>query len=82
MDGHDKTPPDGEELLQRATKHLGQSVYPLIRVLRCTVDGSGGKLTVLLEGSLPSFYLKQTAQEVLMRHGIPVKNRVSVLVKS
>lgn len=41
------------------------------------VDFEGPQL--VLSGRLPSFYLKQQAQEALRRFGVPIENRIEVI---
>lgn len=52
-----------EELRHAATAVLRSSGYGLLRSLECEVNGG----VVTISGVLPSFYLKQLAQALLLR---------------
>jgi hypothetical protein len=63
-------------LLLTATRVLRASGYGHVRDLRCAVAAG----VVTLSGIVPSYYLKQVAQEAVLRldHVREVKNRVNV----
>ncbi len=51
-------------LVRAARRRLHVAPYPSIRNVSCESGGAG---TLVLRGQLPSFYLKQFAQEVVAR---------------
>jgi osmotically-inducible protein OsmY len=66
-----------EPLREAATRALHDSGYPVLRTVRCDVAADGA---LVLAGVVPSFYLLQIAQTLLMR--VPgvraVRNRMEV----
>ncbi|MEN0110615.1 MAG: BON domain-containing protein [Planctomycetota bacterium] len=50
-----------ELILHEATDRLGQSSHLFLRHVECRVEGDA----LCLDGKVPSFYLKQTAQSLL-----------------
>jgi osmotically-inducible protein OsmY len=68
---------DSDQVLQIKVNHLlASSPYALLRKLQCEVNEG----MVTLYGSVPSFFLKQMAQEAILRLGEVrrVKNQVEV----
>lgn len=67
-------PESEDDLLARAEQELKNSLIKAIADLNCEVkDGK-----ILITGNVATYYLKQMAQEKLIRIGIPVENRVVV----
>jgi len=58
-----RTEKDNGSAMAAANACLRSSAYPPLRGVRCTVDGGA----VVLSGSVPSFYLKQLAQEMVRK---------------
>ena len=75
----DKPSPDPQASLQAvAERALRSGPYPALKKLSC--DYRGGVL--VLRGCLPSYYLKQIAQEVVAHqfdHGGRLENRIEVV---
>jgi hypothetical protein len=63
-----------EEVVAKAKLLLASSSHYELRLLSCSVKGR----FIVLTGTLPSFYLKQVAQETLMSEKILVRNEVQV----
>ena len=63
--------------VDQAADRLGASSHLFLRHVRCRLDGD----TLLLDGKVPSFYLKQTAQSLLSTiDGVErVENRLQVV---
>ena len=57
---------DGDNLCGRAVLVLRSSVYHPLRLVRVEVDGGA---VITLRGTVPSFYLKQMAQEAVRALG-------------
>ena len=57
-------------------KYFHESPYPALREVRCTFSDGIARL----DGALPSFYLKQLAQEIVKQHEVvrEVHNHISV----
>jgi hypothetical protein len=66
---------DDDDLATRAEGHLRTSIYPELRVIYC--DSHEG--TLVLRGRVPSYYLKQLAQEAV-RSIEGLKSIVNVVV--
>lgn len=67
-------PESEDDLLARAEQELKNSLIKAIAGLKCEIkDGK-----ILITGNVATYYLKQMAQEKLIRIGIPVENRVVV----
>lgn len=65
------------ELVERATTRLSESSHLFLRHVRCRLDAGA----LCIEGKVPSFYLKQTAQSLVQdaAGGPPVENRLEVV---
>lgn len=68
------------KVVEEARGRLGQSSHLFLRHVECHVEGS----TLYLDGKVPSFYLKQTAQSLLKSlDGVKqVDNRLQVVSAS
>jgi osmotically-inducible protein OsmY len=66
----------GESWLDVVRSQLQASPYASIRRLECYVENG----FLILQGTVPTFYLKQTAQELVrrIRPGQPIVNAVTV----
>lgn len=63
-----------ESILLKARQALDSSQLSAIRELTCEMrDGK-----IIINGIVPSFYLKQVAQETLLKMNIRIENRVLV----
>jgi hypothetical protein len=72
----DPSPVPDDPLLRAALQALQGSGYLVLRSVRCDVEDG----VIVLSGTVPSFYLKQVAQAVLLRLGgiRAVRNAVEV----
>lgn len=66
-----------QRVVHQAEHRLGTSSHLFLRHIACRLEGD----TILLEGKVPSFYLKQTAQSLLQSlDGVErVVNRLEVV---
>ncbi|MEO0530211.1 MAG: BON domain-containing protein [Planctomycetota bacterium] len=69
-----------QKVVEEAQGRLGQSSHLFLRHVECHVEGH----TLYLDGKVPSFYLKQTAQSLLKSlDGVKqVDNRLQVVSAS
>lgn len=67
---------DRETLLKRIVDTVRACTYRQISNLHITLSTCGTE--VHLHGHAPSFYIKQMAQEGVMRHGLRVHNNIQV----
>lgn len=76
---HSVSPEPAESVEALVQQQLQQSNYSSLRSIECKVSSG----TARLSGQLPSFYLKQTAQEIVRRvTGIDqVRNLVEVVYR-
>lgn len=65
------------DVIHQATNRLGQSSHLFLRHLECNVEEG----VIFIEGKVPSFYLKQTAQSLVQSiEGVEkVINRLEVV---
>ncbi len=76
-DPHSEAGAEADNLLRKAViSRLGTSGYPALGDLKCEVLGGG----VVVSGAVPSFFLKQMAQTVILQLGNVkgVKNQLEV----
>jgi len=66
-----------DRVVHQAEDRLGSSSHLFLRHIACHAEGDA----LCLEGKVPSFYLKQTAQSLLQSlEGVPrVENRLQVV---
>jgi hypothetical protein len=65
-------------VVSRVRKHLQHSCYAHVRALECDFEDD----VLILRGTVPSYYLKQVAQELTRQHmdsDVRIDNRVHVL---
>lgn len=69
--------PSGPEFVEQAKSRLSESSHLFLRHVDCRLDAG----VLYLEGKVPSFYLKQTAQSLLQEiaGSQPVENRLEVV---
>lgn len=71
---------DSRGLLEQVQRALHTSPYRCIRELRVKLEPEG----IVIDGSVPSYYMKQMAQEVVCQvpRAIDVRNRTTVIAES
>lgn len=65
---------DSQEILAHARQKLDASSYPAVRRVECRIQGD----TVVLTGTVRTFYMKQLAQESV-RNSCLVRNEIEVV---
>lgn len=75
--GTEQTMNKKHDVIHQATNRLGQSSHLFLRHLECNAEEG----VIIIEGKVPSFYLKQTAQSIVQSiEGVEkVVNRLEVV---